>query len=81
MSPRYDKTDEKWIPGSDADKPEAGYGPLGSLIRAGPLPFIQRIVKADDYEQGVLKYMASEGCDRMVRFFYFLHFVYLWMLI
>lgn len=39
---------------------------LGSLIRGGPLPFIQRIVNADEYEQGVYKFMAQDGCDRKV---------------
>lgn len=29
------------------------------------MPFIQRIVNADTYEQAVLKYMAQEGCDRV----------------
>jgi hypothetical protein len=37
------------------------------LIRAGPLPFIQRLINGDEYEQGVLKMMAMEGCDRKVR--------------
>jgi hypothetical protein len=46
--------------------PSAGYGIIGSLYRAGPVPFFQRIVNADTYEQAVLKYMAQEGCDRMV---------------
>lgn len=46
--------------------PSAGYGIIGSLYRAGPVPFFQRIVNADTYEQAVLKYMAQEDCDRMV---------------
>jgi hypothetical protein len=46
--------------------PSAGYGIVGSLYRAGPVPFIQRIVNAESYEQAVLKYMAQEGCDRIV---------------
>jgi hypothetical protein len=46
--------------------PAAGYGIIGSLYRAGPVPFFQRIVNADTYEQAVLKYMAQEGCSRMV---------------
>ena len=32
------------------------------------MPFVQRIVNADSYEQAVLKYMAQEGCDRVVSF-------------
>mmetsp|Transcript_12795 Transcript_12795/g.12900 ORF Transcript_12795/g.12900 Transcript_12795/m.12900 type:complete len:202 (-) Transcript_12795:234-839(-) len=65
MAPRIDRLEGRWSP--DPSKPEEGipaYGPVGSLIRGGPLPFIQRIFKADDYEQAVYKYMANEGCDR-----------------
>merc|ERR1712127_626475 len=65
MAPKYNKLENRWEPTTEADMPEAGYGLVGSLIRAGPLPFIQRIIKPDEYEQGVLKYMASEKCDRM----------------
>ena len=71
MVPRYNPAEQKWEPMTDKDKPEAGYGPIGSLIRAGPLPFIQRLVNSENYEQGVLKYMASEGCDRVVRYYCF----------
>lgn len=49
----------------ETEGPSAGYGIIGSLYRAGPVPFIQRIVNADTYEQAVLKYMAREGCDRI----------------
>lgn len=31
--------------------PEAGYGIIGSLYRAGPVPVFQRIVNPDTYEQ------------------------------
>mmetsp|Transcript_23823 Transcript_23823/g.34808 ORF Transcript_23823/g.34808 Transcript_23823/m.34808 type:complete len:206 (+) Transcript_23823:72-689(+) len=65
MVPRYDPFTGVWEPMTEDDKPSAGYGPLGSLIRSGPLPFIQRIINPDSYEQGVLKYMANEGVDRM----------------
>lgn len=40
----------------------------GSLIRGGPLPFIQRIINADGYEQGVYKFMVTEKCDRLVSY-------------
>lgn len=66
MVPKYDPSTQRWSPGSPDEEAEA-YGPIGSLIRAGPLPFIQRIINPDNYEQGVLKYMAQEGVDRMVR--------------
>mmetsp|Transcript_35414 Transcript_35414/g.72380 ORF Transcript_35414/g.72380 Transcript_35414/m.72380 type:complete len:205 (-) Transcript_35414:1112-1726(-) len=63
--PRFDKTTEKWIVTDPATQgPEAGYDLIGSLYRAGPVPFIQRVINAEQYEQAVLKYMAAEGCDR-----------------
>lgn len=40
------------------------YGPVGSLYRAGPKPFLTRITNPETYDQGVLKYMAQAGCDR-----------------
>ena len=46
--------------------PAAGYNIIGSLLRAGPVPAFQRIVNADTYEQAVLKYIAKEGCGRVV---------------
>ncbi|KAL7514023.1 hypothetical protein ACHAXN_011339 [Cyclotella atomus] len=48
--------------------PPSHFQPRSSLpmyYRAGPVPFFQRIVNTDTYEQAVLKYMAQEGCDRM----------------
>ncbi len=42
----------------------ASYGPLGSLIRQGPKPFINHLLFPEQYDQAVLKYMAGEGCDR-----------------
>ena len=44
--------------------PNEGYGPVGSLIRQGPVPFFIRLVKPDTYEAAVNKYMALEKCDR-----------------
>lgn len=63
MAPKFDATAQRWIPTTDDEKTTA-YGPIGSLIRAGPLPFFQRIINADEYEQAVLKFMATDGCDR-----------------
>eukprot|EP00591_Stephanopyxis_turris_P005644 CAMPEP_0195507684 /NCGR_PEP_ID=MMETSP0794_2-20130614/1085_1 /TAXON_ID=515487 /ORGANISM="Stephanopyxis turris, Strain CCMP 815" /LENGTH=146 /DNA_ID=CAMNT_0040634447 /DNA_START=224 /DNA_END=664 /DNA_ORIENTATION=- len=65
MVPRFNPTTNLWEPVTQDDETTAGYGPIGSLARAGPLPFFQRIFKADDYDQAVLKYMAKEGVDRM----------------
>jgi hypothetical protein len=44
---------------------EEGYGPIGSLIRQGPVPFFIRLTNPDKYEAAVKKYMALEKCDRM----------------
>ncbi|KAL9188961.1 hypothetical protein ACHAXT_011451 [Thalassiosira profunda] len=65
MAPRFDKASQKWfVTDPETEGPSAGYNIVGSLYRAGPVPFFQRIVNADTYEQAVLKYMAQEGCDR-----------------
>lgn len=50
--------------GDEIDR-DAGYGPIGSLIRQGPVPFVIRLVKPDTYEAAVQKYIAREGCDRI----------------
>ena len=63
MAPRYNPSTERWEPTNEEESTPA-YGPVGSLIRQGPLPFIQHLTKPDEYEQAVLKYMAKEGCDR-----------------
>jgi hypothetical protein len=62
---KFDKTLNKFVTTSPEEGPEAGYPPFGSLLRQGPEPFIQRIFKADEYEQAVLKFMAVEKVDRM----------------
>ena len=41
-----------------------GYGPVGSLLRQGPVPFFIRLVKPDTYEQAVQKYMKIEKVDK-----------------
>lgn len=64
MAPRFDRKEQKWLYGGPEDEPSAGYDALGSLLRHGPLPFFQRVFKADEYEQAVLKFMAVEKLDR-----------------
>ena len=59
MAPKFDKQLNKWVPSSSEEGPEAGYDIWGTVIRHGPVPFFNRIVKADEYEQGVLKFMAG----------------------
>lgn len=48
------------IDGSD----DEGYGALGSLVRQGPPPFIQRLTNPEKYENSVQKFMAEEKCSR-----------------
>ena len=53
---------EKWL--AETDEEKEGYGLDGTLLRQGPIPAIKRVFQPDDYEQAVLKFMASEKCDR-----------------
>ena len=91
---------ERWVTDDPDEAAGSSYGPIGSLYRAGPRPFLPRIFDADTpvedircghirvrtrsptfevigpskiliqlhsptkRSQAVLKYMASEGCDR-----------------
>lgn len=68
-APRFDKATEKWIvTDPETQGPSAGYNIIGSLYRAGPVPVVTRIFNGEQYEQAVLKFMAAEGCDRVVSF-------------
>lgn len=40
------------------------YDPVGSLLRHGPSPFFTRLTNPGEYEQAVLKYMATANVDR-----------------
>ena len=62
MVPKF--VGNKWVPQSPEEGPEAGYDIVGTLLRQGPEPALTRIFSPDDYEQAVLKFMASEKCDR-----------------
>eukprot|EP00568_Trieres_chinensis_P013605 CAMPEP_0183292536 /NCGR_PEP_ID=MMETSP0160_2-20130417/1561_1 /TAXON_ID=2839 ORGANISM="Odontella Sinensis, Strain Grunow 1884" /NCGR_SAMPLE_ID=MMETSP0160_2 /ASSEMBLY_ACC=CAM_ASM_000250 /LENGTH=148 /DNA_ID=CAMNT_0025453501 /DNA_START=118 /DNA_END=564 /DNA_ORIENTATION=+ len=62
MAPRFDPLTQRWYPTEPEDT--EGYGPVGSLIRQGPKPFLERVLKPDDYEQAVFKYMANTGVNR-----------------
>ncbi len=64
MAPRFDKNSGKWFTDKSDEMDGSSYGPFGSLFRAGPKPFLQRIFNAETYDQAVLKYMAQDGCDR-----------------
>ena len=63
LAPQFDPSTEKWEPSSDADL-EGSYSPVGTLIRAGPKPFLIRLVNPGEYEQAVYKYMANENVGR-----------------
>lgn len=43
---------------------DVGYGPIGSLIRQGPVPFFVRLSDPDKYERSVQEYMIREGVSR-----------------
>ena len=49
--------------GGGGDEEEA-YGPVGSLLRQGPVPFLLRIRDPDTYNAAVTKFMLRERCDR-----------------
>ena len=61
--PTYNKTTQRWekAPDDDGIYP---YDPIGSLLRHGPSPFFTRISNPDEYEQAVLKYMATANVSR-----------------
>jgi hypothetical protein len=62
MVPKF--VGNKWVPQTPEDGPEAGYDVIGTFLRQGPEPTLTRIFSPDDYEQAVLKFMATEKCDR-----------------
>jgi hypothetical protein len=64
MAPKYDKQTQFWTPTSSAEEPSAGYGMVNTLLLHGPVPFVQRAFKGADWEQGVLKLMASDKSSR-----------------
>jgi hypothetical protein len=52
MVPKFDGTQNKWLPASPEEGPEAGYDIWGSLLRQGPVPFFTRLISSEEYEQG-----------------------------
>jgi hypothetical protein len=63
MAPKYNTETKKWVATKEDDM-DGAYGPFETVVRNGPLPFLQRILNPGEYEQGVLKLMASEGMGR-----------------
>lgn len=64
MVPKYDGS--KWIATvPNEDGPQAGYPPTKTLLLHGPRPYLTRLFQPDDYEQAVLKFMASDKVSRV----------------
>jgi hypothetical protein len=61
--PTLNPKTNRWeaAPGDDGIYP---YDAVGSLLRHGPSPFFTRLTNPDEYEQAVLKYMATANVDR-----------------
>jgi hypothetical protein len=57
MVPRFDPEKQRWEATTEEDE-DGGYGPFETVVRNGPLPFLQRVINQDAYEQGVFKLMA-----------------------
>jgi hypothetical protein len=61
MVPKYDGS--RWIPTTFPDDVQ-GYPKWHTLLLHGPRPYYERVFKADEYEQAVLKFMAVDGVSR-----------------
>merc|ERR1740139_518645 len=54
--PKFDPATSQYIPPPEF-KPSKFYSPASTLLRAGPIPFVTRLVSPGKYEQAVYKYM------------------------
>jgi hypothetical protein len=63
IKPRLNPKTQLWEPAKDDDG-KYPYDAIGSLLRHGPSPFITRTTNPSEYEQAVLKYMATQGVTR-----------------
>lgn len=61
--PTFNKDTNRWEK-SPLDDGKYPYDAIGSALRHGPSPFLTRVFNADEYEQGILKYMATANVDR-----------------
>jgi hypothetical protein len=61
--PTFNKDTNRWEK-SPLDDGKYPYDAIGSALRHGPSPFLTRVFNADEYEQGILKYMATAKVDR-----------------
>ena len=66
MAPKYDKAAQKWIATSPEEESGAGYPAINTLLIHGPKSFLTRVFQPDNYEQGVLKFMANDKVNRDV---------------
>jgi hypothetical protein len=64
MVPRFDPQQQKWIPATEEESATVGYAPIRSLLRHGPKAFFVRVTQPDQYDQAVLKFMATEKVER-----------------
>lgn len=60
--PTFNKATALWEPSPQTEP--SPYGPEGSFLRGGPTPCVLRLLKPDDYDQAVFKYMAQTKCSR-----------------
>lgn len=67
---KFDKSTERWVTDDPDEEAGSSYGPIGSLYRAGPRPFLSRIFDADTYECVWKRYRPLVGGPRSTRFSY-----------
>ena len=61
--PTFDEATNRYTK-NPLDDGKYPYDAIGAALRHGPSPFLTRVFNADEYEQGVLKYMLTYKCDR-----------------
>jgi len=61
--PTFDEATGRYTK-NPADDGQYPYDAIGAALRHGPAPFLTRTFNADEYEQGVLKYMLTYKVDR-----------------
>ena len=61
--PTFDEATNRYTK-NPLDDGKYPYDAVGAALRHGPSPFLTRTFNADEYEQGVMKYMLTYKCDR-----------------
>lgn len=61
--PTFDDATQRYVK-NPLDDGKYPYDAVGSALRHGPSPFLTRIFNADEYEQGILKYMGTAKVSR-----------------